>query len=349
MSTYTVIIGEGTQQFTFSSTLTQFVPRISNQFNQIGTLDNSTEIYQLTGRLVGSGGDPAASTIALWKELRAVAQRGQAQRFRILRDTTPEIDLKPAEMVDGPYILDFTVLPTGGSFANHVAYTMLVSITPQGNTQFAPQPQVQGLQRIVEEEAIDNDVVRKEWRAVASGNDAESLVNSFRPSNVDPLRSIITRELDANRVQARYIWQPSEDDVVWSETVVVTPGGRPKMPVLTQPEEGGDADTAFPTIFKGRVRPTTVVIDVKVTGQRDQLPVFPITFHLDEDAFDEPRSPYDMEPQLVDKRRNVYQIRSRETYVFADPLDVGSLSHGDHEALVNPEAANAPGDGAIAG
>jgi len=265
MSVYTIIIGEGSQEHSFQSARTQFTPRITNSWSEGNVLDKTTEGYVITGRLVGAGPDFAATTMALWKDLRVVVKRGQPQRFRIMRDSTAEVDLQPGAMISGPFVDDFAVVPTGASFSNHVAYTLLIRAVPQSGAGelFPSTPEVQNLRRSIEIETFNNEPVRKEWSAIGQGADAFDLVRSFRPTDVEPLREIVRKDLDTGVVQGRFIWVAADDPRLSTvETIILVPGGRPIVPLLLEPD--GEEEGFDPLLFKGRRRPAIV----RVTGTR---------------------------------------------------------------------------------
>jgi len=336
---YTVIIGEGTQEYSFSSTRTGWRPTINNQFNAGGNLDSSEETYEITGRLVGAD---AAATMTLWKELRAVAQRETEQRFRIYRNAVLEIDIHPSDVRRGPYVLSFDIAPTGGRFSNHVAFVLRVGMTTKGASQFSQNPDVMNLRREIEVEHYDDRLIRKSWRANADGPDAFNLVKSFKPPNVDGLRSIVTERLDDLGATAIYVYEPRRDIKV-EETIVVPRGsGRPIVPVLVVPSSA-DGPENDPILFRGRKRPVELTLTGKITGPDVTAADVP-ELHYDEEYYDDTRSSYDEEARRVPGDRELFEINYREVYVFPDEVDIGSPDHSSHAGF---EDKNEPGDGSI--
>lgn len=324
---YSIIINEGASEFTFESPRTRFIPAIINTFNDDNNLDRSEEVYAIPGTIRGASD---AAVMASFLALRAVVQRNGAQRLRIVRDATIEIDITPAASIAGPFVRNLRVLDTGAAFANHVNFTVEVSVVTKGSEQFSDNPDVTSLQRTIITEKYNDELQRKEWRATASGDDSLALVEDFRPSGADPLREIITRELDANRNSAAYIWRAADDDSLQVQETIrrTNPGGRPINPVLVIPglnnEEGNP-----PLNFRGRRRPIEIVVNGTIRSKELANVVVP-TLHFDSDFLDPTRSPFDHEPKLVDVAEKIYEIAYTETYVAPDASSLGAANHSGH-------------------
>ena len=174
MAEYTFRIGEGAQEFTFSSPRTQWTPGIDNTWNLAGFKDQEAETNLFEGLLRGADAEP---TFDAWEELRQVAKRNSAQRLRVFIGTTLKLDLNPATTIAGPFIDFFRVDKTPGGFSNHVKFRLLVRAVTAGGGQFADNPEVSNVQRAIEVEDFNDRFQRKEWRATAGGDDALSLID----------------------------------------------------------------------------------------------------------------------------------------------------------------------------
>ena len=335
---YIFIIGEGAEEFTFSSPRTKWTPGIDNTWNLLGFKDQEVETQLFEGLLRGADAEP---TFDAWDEIRQVAKRNTAQRLRVFIDATLKLDLNPVDMIAGPFIDFFRADSTPGAFSNHVKFRLMVRAITAGGGQFSDNPQVSSVQRAIEVEDFNDRFQRKEWRATAGGDDALTLAESFRPDDVEPLRQIISRNLDANTVTVRYVHEAkSELSIV--ETIVITPGGRPIREVNIQPGEDGVA--LDPLLFRGRKRATKLVVIYRKSGINKSDMTIP-DFHFDEDSLDETQSERDFEPRFDDKT-GIFEINSREVYLFRDIDDIGEPDHSDHTDVEEPDEE--PSDGDIA-
>lgn len=337
---YTIKINEGALEFSFDSPRTKFIPRIVNTWNDAGFLDSSEFVIRLSGMLRGTGGDPEADVMAKWLALKAVAERNTPQRIQIIRGSTVEIDLKPADMIDGPFIRGLETEDSGAAFANHVKFAMEIAATTAGAEQFASNPEVINLRRTIETETYNDELERKEWRATATGDDAFDLVTSFKPQGVEPLREILTREIDTNQASARYIFETKKGDLRVEESISVEPAGRPINPILLIPNAAGEGQE--PILRRGRLRPATVTVRGTATS-KDKSLLVPAN-HFSSELFDATKSPHDVEARFIPDTK-LFQVTYTETYIFPAGTAIPTPDHGDHVSAFEP--VEEPDDGLI--
>ncbi len=330
-------------QFTFNAPSTRFSQRTRQEILPSGLTDYREELLIVEGEIIGVGATDAqiaADVEDKWAQLRSICFNPNPLTISAKLDGVEKHRYDSANGLGTPKCRELVNVPSGADHASHLKFTATFWQKTPGRG--GSQANVTELVRESGETYENGKLQSKYWAARAKAktfSQAKALVLSYKPSK-KPLTEEYVERIDQNEFQAKWTWNVSADESVFTfrETVDFTPSDRPLIPA---PLIG-----TTPFYHKGRLRPGELRVTMEEEST-DPSKFFEPAEHVKtgkDFRRDRTKESGTNLGSIFDSKKGVWVKRFVEFY-YCDSTPT-QLNHADHENLF---PADSPGNGSIGG
>lgn len=309
--------------------------------NGRGEVESVDIVLGVDGYLV----DPSPAVIGadLYTYLATVVDEHAAVNVTIKQDGVTRREFKPEQGFIGPHILGFESLgqEEGGTGESQWHYAFTIVFKSKGD-QAEGEDQVYDLKTSLAVTKRLNKIVRKVWKAEASGPSSASAmasVKSFRPAE-----KFITEELEEFYTEAHatgvWVWDLETGGILSWRCQIRLGGGRNGFRPVRRP--GLKRDAVLYAKMRGpleiNVRGLIITLDRTIGAPPAHFTESPTLFRSTERE-----DPWE-EAEIHDERRGEYSLTYHESWDSVGPTPKANHSN-DHNVI---SVGHAPANGAVA-